>query len=160
MYTVGECIQNWRRERGLTQAELAFRSGVSRPNISAIEQGARDLTVQTLRKIADTLKIRPGVLADGELPQAERVKSVDRMAMDRIARHAVYLNVCDQPEEQALASDLRSIMNVKINLKDVSVNPRSATRSAMNRLSRYLGKPVVRNLIRRVEKVLANRDEV
>ncbi|MCA9396969.1 MAG: helix-turn-helix transcriptional regulator [Candidatus Omnitrophica bacterium] len=160
MYTVGECIQNWRRERGLTQAELAFRSGVSRPNISAIEQGARDLTVQTLRKIADTLKIRPGILADGTLPEAEQVRSVDRMAMDRIARHAVYQNVCDQPEEKGLASDLRSIMSVKINLKGDRVQPRSTTRIAVNRLNRHLGKPVVQNLIRRVEKVLANRDEI
>lgn len=44
-------IRSARTRRGLTQAQLAARSGTSQPNISAYENGARDPSVETLRRI-------------------------------------------------------------------------------------------------------------
>jgi transcriptional regulator with XRE-family HTH domain len=40
-----------RRRRGLSQATLAVRAGVSRAEISAYEQGRRDPTTATLRSL-------------------------------------------------------------------------------------------------------------
>jgi transcriptional regulator with XRE-family HTH domain len=44
-------LRTVRRRRGLTQAELALRAGVSQPVISAYERGRRDPTYSTLRKL-------------------------------------------------------------------------------------------------------------
>jgi len=46
-------IQAVRRRQGLTQAELARRAGTSQPVISAYENGRRDPTYQTLRKLVE-----------------------------------------------------------------------------------------------------------
>lgn len=47
----------WRQHRGLTQAELARRSGVNRVQIIDIEAGRKTGSVETLRKLASTLEI-------------------------------------------------------------------------------------------------------
>jgi transcriptional regulator with XRE-family HTH domain len=48
----------WRRARGMTQAELALRSGVSRETISRIETGKHlDPEVHTLAKLCEALDV-------------------------------------------------------------------------------------------------------
>ena len=50
---VGTQIARWRQKKGLSQAELAARAGMSAPNISRIENSpAQNLTLETLVKIA------------------------------------------------------------------------------------------------------------
>lgn len=44
-----------RRAQGLTQKQLAERSGIRQPNISRIESGVSSPTISTLQKIADGL---------------------------------------------------------------------------------------------------------
>src|SRR5688572_1068030 len=48
-----ELIQAVRRRRGLTQAELARLAGTSQPVVSAYENGRRDPTYETLRKLVE-----------------------------------------------------------------------------------------------------------
>ena len=50
----GEDIRRRRENLKLTQAQLAERSGVSQPRISAIERGA-DTTTVTIRRLAEAL---------------------------------------------------------------------------------------------------------
>ena len=50
-------LRVWREYRGLTVKQLADRSGVSAPFVSQIENGQREGSVETMRKIADVLKI-------------------------------------------------------------------------------------------------------
>ena len=47
----------WRQHRGLTQSELARRSGMNRVQIIDIEAGRKTGSVETLRKLASTLDI-------------------------------------------------------------------------------------------------------
>lgn len=55
----GLAIRALRRRRGLTQAELADRAGVSQAAVSRAERGeARSQTVRTLERIADALGAR------------------------------------------------------------------------------------------------------
>ena len=56
---VGLNLQKLRRERGWSQEELAFESGLHRTYISGIERGARNPTVMVLARLADTLKVSP-----------------------------------------------------------------------------------------------------
>ena len=51
-----------REYRGLTQADLAAASGVARPEISAIETGARRGTVDTFKALAKALRAPLDVL--------------------------------------------------------------------------------------------------
>jgi transcriptional regulator with XRE-family HTH domain len=55
---LGSALAHLRRERGLSQAELARRLGMSAPNLSRIEHGA-DLRVSTLLDLARALKLEP-----------------------------------------------------------------------------------------------------
>jgi DNA-binding XRE family transcriptional regulator len=50
-------LRVWREYRGLTVKQLADRSGVSAPFVSQIENGQREGSVETMRKIADVLQI-------------------------------------------------------------------------------------------------------
>jgi transcriptional regulator with XRE-family HTH domain len=59
MTSIGYQISQRRRERGLTQSELAKRSGLPQPNLSNIEKGRQDLTVSTLIRIAHSLGFSP-----------------------------------------------------------------------------------------------------
>lgn len=52
-------IKMLREQRGISQAELAAKSGVSRTIVSALETGsAKDTTVSTLKKISTTLGVK------------------------------------------------------------------------------------------------------
>lgn len=50
-------IHKLRKMRGLSQAELAERAGLSQPSIGAIEAGRKSPTLRTLEKIASALGI-------------------------------------------------------------------------------------------------------
>lgn len=65
----GALIRTRRRRRGLTQAQLALRSGTTQTAISRLESGARSPTVQTLGRILLVMgeDLRLGV---GPLPHA------------------------------------------------------------------------------------------
>jgi DNA-binding XRE family transcriptional regulator len=52
-----------RKYFGLTQEELAIRSGVSRPYIAEIETGKKDGSLRALKTLAETLNIKVGLLA-------------------------------------------------------------------------------------------------
>jgi transcriptional regulator with XRE-family HTH domain len=57
--TFSDVLQGLRRERGLTQEELAFRSGLDRTYISLLERGRRVPTIDTLFKLSRSLGIKP-----------------------------------------------------------------------------------------------------
>jgi DNA-binding XRE family transcriptional regulator len=50
-------LRVWRDHRGLTLKELADKAQVSAPFLSQIEKGQREGSVETMRKLADALKI-------------------------------------------------------------------------------------------------------
>ncbi len=54
---VGRNLKGLRKERGWSQEELAFESGLHRTYISGIERGARNPTVLVLARIAETLNV-------------------------------------------------------------------------------------------------------
>jgi transcriptional regulator with XRE-family HTH domain len=56
--SVGQAVRRWRWRRGLTQAQLAVRSGLSRPFIARVETGRQIPSLPTLAKIARALRVR------------------------------------------------------------------------------------------------------
>lgn len=51
-------LKEQRRKLGLTQTELAMKSGVSRPMLSKIESGNRNATLETLMRVAHAMDKR------------------------------------------------------------------------------------------------------
>jgi transcriptional regulator with XRE-family HTH domain len=54
---MGEELRQAREQAGLTQEELSFRAGLSRPYISQLERNLKSPTVETLFLICDALGI-------------------------------------------------------------------------------------------------------
>ena len=162
MQAIGQSIHYWRIKKGLTQARVAELSGISRPNLSAIEQGARDLTVQSLRRIALALKINPGTLVDGVSPEStEDPKRFNRYSLDRIARLASGQKLPASHAEKQIAEALASVMTAKILRAYRSKTPQGvrSQNSKVLRLKVEIGQDVLNHLIRRVEKRLAGGRE-
>ncbi|BBK33454.1 helix-turn-helix protein [Stella humosa] len=61
---VGLNLKRLRIEKGLSQEEFAFRSGIHRTYISGVERGIRNPTVTILEKIAIGLGVPAGRLLD------------------------------------------------------------------------------------------------
>lgn len=55
---VGANVRAWRLKRKLTQDVFAERAGLHRAHVGEIERGESNVTIQTLKLIADTLKIK------------------------------------------------------------------------------------------------------
>lgn len=90
---LGAIVECLREKQGLTQSELAFRSGVSQSTLSRIEIGQRDVGVGTLRRIAAALCASTGELYDRlytVLRLAERAAEAVRPgAFHLVALHAI-----------------------------------------------------------------------
>lgn len=57
MNEIGARIREVRMEKGMTQAQLAERSGLCRSYIMSIEAGQRNPTVKTVTAIAEALGV-------------------------------------------------------------------------------------------------------
>ena len=168
MPNLGFTLYLWRKNRGLTQTELARRSGITRANLAAIETGARDLKVETLKRIARALDIRPGILADGIPPEENFPQTLTRESLERIAEWVVRTSPWDRPrfellpEEKQTALLVRTLLKnrLKISAKRRRINPRTAHEENLNYLKAklYLGPENFKNLLSRIEKKLQAAD--
>ena len=52
-FKIGALIQQARKERGMTQEQLAEKVGTSKGNISKIENSAKDVRFSTIKKIIE-----------------------------------------------------------------------------------------------------------
>lgn len=54
-YEIGKCIAELRKERGMSQTQLAEAIGMAQPNLANIEAGRFSTTIDVLERIADAL---------------------------------------------------------------------------------------------------------
>jgi transcriptional regulator with XRE-family HTH domain len=60
----GNRLREARERLGLTQEEVAQRSGVHATEVSRMEAGKRDPKISTLRRLAKAVEVKPGQLLD------------------------------------------------------------------------------------------------
>ena len=58
----GKNLGKTRKEKGMTQEELGFQSGIDRSYISGIESGRRNVALLNILKLAEALNVDPGSL--------------------------------------------------------------------------------------------------
>jgi transcriptional regulator with XRE-family HTH domain len=78
-------LRRMRKERGISQAELAARSGVDRSTISQIESGSREPQSSTLRRLAVVLGVGAGDLLAGDDPRFRTEREIEE-ALPRVMR--------------------------------------------------------------------------
>jgi transcriptional regulator with XRE-family HTH domain len=61
---LGKNLRAARKKIGLSQIDLAQRSGLEQGEVSRIERGIRDPQVSTLEKLAAAVEMPPGRLLD------------------------------------------------------------------------------------------------
>ena len=156
-------LRLWRLHRGLTQEALAHRARIPRPNLSAIEQGKREVSLGTLRALAVALNISPGVLVDGTSPDlAEgRPPALTREAMERIASAVVLQRPVRTGRERRVAHALQQIVRnrLAISTRDVRVRQQQrVTEAAWVWLKATYSEAVMRNLLQRIADVQRRHD--
>lgn len=67
-YSIGNKIRAYRRAKGLSQEELAFRADISSVYLRQIEKEDKNPTIATLLKLCDGLCIHPSDLFDNDAP--------------------------------------------------------------------------------------------
>lgn len=158
MWPFSETVLLWRLHRGLTQAELATASGVSRPNLSAIERGEREVTLSTLRALACALGTSPGALADGRSPYGEPL-SLSRNDLEKVAQAAATGK--DASTYDLLVRCLRAVtVSRRAIIKGGKTQPESrlATEHAYLILKAMITSGTINSLIARIDGCL-ERDE-
>ena len=60
--TFGKNVRHWRKERGLSQEELAHRAQLHPTYVSGIETGHRNPTLRVIERIAKALQVAPAEL--------------------------------------------------------------------------------------------------
>lgn len=64
----GKNVRRLRDREGLSQEELAFRTGMKRSYLSDLERGTRNPTVRALGRLADALSVAPSRLLESHAP--------------------------------------------------------------------------------------------
>lgn len=136
MLPFGQTLFLWRRDRGLTQAELARRAGIPRPNLSAIEQGRHEVSLQTIRRLAAALQVRPGVLVDGVppgAPEGKRLPELSRGTVERLANSAAFGQPVRDPGERMVVAALQGLLGHRTRaMRRQWSKPRTGRRTAIN----------------------------
>ena len=146
MTPFGQNILLWRIHRNLTQKELADRSGITRPNLSAVERGKREVSLTTLRALASALDVMPGILVDGIGPVSGPRPSFSRQDLERIADAVWKGTSLPSNREAELAGFLRKLLHLQ---KNLTRGKRSFQRAWLQLRSAYSAE-VIQTLVERV----------
>lgn len=145
-------LRRLRARAGLTQREVARRAMVTRPNLSAIESGRRDLTVGTLLRLGRALGADP---ADLLRPHPPEGREPGRFRADAIARAVISGSRGLPPGDRSLADALAASCRPALEAAGASgarrASPRALTRARLEWPER-----VIELLERRVLKLLAS----
>ncbi|GAA3939582.1 helix-turn-helix transcriptional regulator [Microbacterium soli] len=74
---IGALVAEARKQRGLTQDDLAHLARIDPSNVRSYEKGRAMMGIPTLIRLADALKVEPGSLLKGVVPELFAPRAVD-----------------------------------------------------------------------------------
>lgn len=157
MVAFAQNLYLWRIFRGLSQQELAARSGIPRPNISAIESGKREVSLATLRLLASGLGTSPGVLVNGIAPVHFKRDILSRESLEKIAQASLDRNEAHlTPQQKEVSAGLSRIIRNRVNAgnsiyKDI-IKGRQTHINDWLVLKTALGREALNSLLARIDK--------
>lgn len=115
MITFGDNILLWRLHKSLSQEQLAALSSLPRPNLSDIEKGRRDVTLSTIRSLANALGVSPGTLVNGEPPKRKNWKGdLSRESMELVASSVAQGKPPKNPTERQIYHLLEEVLRCSL----------------------------------------------
>ena len=151
MISIGQRIYIHRLRRGLTQKELASRSGVTQANISNFEKGIRDVTVTTLFRLCLALEINPAGIF-GREPEL-REEKFTRPRIERLARAIVDKGFFVPRQDRPIAD----LMKRLIHHGGKSFLSSKKTDAAWRQIRRRLTESQIHTILERVNDRLQRR---
>ena len=67
-------VRRYRAQLGLSQETVAFRAGLHRTYISAVERGKRSISLDNIQKIADALEVETYLLFIEDVDFSDKAK--------------------------------------------------------------------------------------
>ena len=82
----GKRIQELRRDRGMTQTQLAEYVGISSDNLGRIERGQQGVSIDLLIELADFFAVSMDYIALGRKMNVDAVRLMIRSAIDTLVK--------------------------------------------------------------------------
>jgi two-component system, response regulator len=105
----GTSVKSWRSHRRISQEELADRAGLHRTYISDVERGVRNVSLESIEKLARALEVPVATLVSSVSHSSTGTVTGDRITADEMVD---ILLVEDNPDDQELA--LRALKRLNI----------------------------------------------
>ncbi|HEY3863613.1 MAG TPA: response regulator [Verrucomicrobiae bacterium] len=96
----GASVRSWRGRLGISQQELAGRSGLHRTYICDVERGARNVSLESIEKLARALEVTTAALFSYESAPGQASASGARWSEERLVD---ILYVEDNPHDAEIA---------------------------------------------------------
>ena len=159
MVAFAENIYLWRVYRGLSQDELAVRSGIPRPNISAIESGKREVSLSTLRSLAAGLRTSPGTLVNGIAPARFKGVLLSRESLEAIVKASLGRPIARiTPQQKHISVILSGMIKNRVNANNARyrniLTGRHGYVDNWLMLKAGIGRASVNSLLARLDKYL------
>lgn len=138
---IGENVRRWRTARGLSQAEVAKRAGLSRAGLQKIERGLSRPRSATLRNIAEALDVRlADLMRPVSIPRGVRFRAQKKMSRRDNVLAEISLLLNDLNDLEALTGDKTPYRLGGLAEKLAAMNPgRDRALLAARRARRELG---------------------
>lgn len=158
--TFAENLHRLRLARGLSQVNLAKRSGLTQAGISQLEGKERMPSLRSIARLSEALAV-----TWRQLLQPVQEHTLSRERADRIARAIVHGTVGDSegllaPRERAWVDQVGALVIQKLRAHGVSGKIRYArsrwqVAQRMGQVSRRFGREAVQQVLQRVDALLA-----
>ena len=106
---IGERIRQIREAKGMTQADLSEKAGISLPRISLIELGKTEMKLSTFIRVTEALQVSADSLLRPDTDQGRREYENE---------FSKIMETCKPHESAAIIRIVREILSVLRNKKD------------------------------------------
>lgn len=87
--SIGLNIKKWRKERGLTQVQLAEKTNLSRSYVADIERNRYNPSVETLEAISKVLNVKISELVDANNPDPHEESELADIPIEKLNQYTL-----------------------------------------------------------------------